>query len=82
LLSRNATLYDFYMDENQRSITVLVDKQARNIYLYLQDRDKEIYEEKQFLTRSTKSGTSFFEFLQSEGASLFTPSAWINIEMF
>jgi len=70
------------MDENQRSITVLVDKQARNIYLYLQDRDKEIYEEKQFLTRSTKSGTSFFEFLQSEGASLFTPSAWINIEMF
>ena len=70
------------MDENQRSITVLVDKQARNICLYLQDRDKEIYEEKQFLTRSTKSGTSFFEFLQSEGASLFTPSAWINIEMF
>jgi hypothetical protein len=70
------------MDENQRSITVLVDKQARNIYLYLQGRDKEIYEEKQFLTRSTKSGTSFFEFLQSEGASLFTPSAWINIEMF
>jgi len=70
------------MDENQRSITVLVDRQARNIYLYLQGRDKEIYEEKQFLTRSTKSGTSFFEFLQSEGASLFTPSAWINIEMF
>jgi hypothetical protein len=70
------------MDENQRSITVLVDKQARNIYLYLHNRDKEIYEEKEFLTRSTKTGTSFFEFIQNEGASLFTPSAWINIEMF
>jgi hypothetical protein len=69
------------MDENQRSITVLADKQARNIYLYLQDRDKEIYEESEFKTRSTKTGRSFFEFIQSEGASLLTPSAWINIEM-
>ena len=70
------------MNENQRSITVLVNKQARNIYLYLQDRDKELYEESDFRTRSTKTGKAFFEFLQREGACLLAPSAWINIEMF
>lgn len=69
------------MDDNQRLITVFVNKHARNIYLYLHDRDTEIYEESEFKTRSTKTGTSFFEFIQSEGASLLTPSAWINIEM-
>ena len=69
------------MDDNQRLNTVFVNKHARNIYLYLHDRDKEIYEESEFKTRSTKTGTSFFEFIQSEGASLLTPSVWINIEM-
>ena len=70
------------MGENQRSITVLVNNQARNIYLYLHDRVKEVYEESDFHTRSTKTGKAFFEFIQSEGACLLAPSAWINIEMF
>lgn len=69
------------MDDNQRLITVFVNKHARNIYLYLHDRDTEIYEESEFKTRFTKTGKSFFEFTESEGASLLTPSAWINIEM-
>jgi hypothetical protein len=69
------------MIENQREITVIVNRPDRNIYLYLIERDKAIYEESEFRTRTTKSGKAYFQFIQSEGASLFTPSAWINIEM-
>jgi len=69
------------MNENQREITVIVNRPDRNIYLYLIERDKAIYEESEFRTRTTKSGKAYFQFIQNEGASLFTPSAWINIEM-
>ena len=69
------------MIANQRLISVFVNKHARNIDLYLHNREKQIYAESQFLTHVAKTGSSFFEFLQSEGASLLTPSAWINIEM-
>ena len=69
------------MNENERAITVIVNRHDRNIYLYLIERDKAIYEESAFRTRTTKSGKAYFQFIQSEGASLFTPSAWINIEM-
>jgi len=69
------------MIENQREITVIVNRPDRNIYFYLIERDKAIYEESEFRTRTTKSGKAYFQFIQGEGASLFTPSAWINIEM-
>ena len=77
----NTPLYALFIDENQRLIAAFVDKHPRNIYLRLLDRDKEIYEKFEFKTRSTKSGIAFIEFTHAEGASVITPSAWINIEM-
>lgn len=70
------------MPDNERLITLIVDKLERSISLLLVDRDPQDFAESEFVTSSTKSGKSFFKFIHAEGAAVFTPSAWINIEMF
>ena len=69
------------MQENKRLITLFVNSFERSISVFLVDHDRQDFAESEFVTRSTKSGVSFFKFIHAEGATVFTPSAWINIEM-
>ena len=66
--------------ENQQLIRVLVDKKKRNLALYLVGLARQVFDESTFSTRVTKSGRTFFEFKQAEGASVFAPSSWLDIK--
>ena len=70
------------MPENERLINVFVNKLQRTISLFLVGRERQDYDESEFFTHCTKSGIAFIEFTHVGGASVITPSAWINIEMF
>jgi hypothetical protein len=65
---------------NQQLIRVLVDKKNRNIALYLDGLARQVFDESTFSTRVTKSGRTFFEFKQAEGASVYAPSSWLDIK--
>ena len=66
--------------ENQQLIRVLVDKKNRHLALYLVGLARQVFDESTFSTRVTKSGRAFFEFKQEEGASVYTPSSWLDIK--
>ena len=66
--------------ENQQLIRVLVDKEHRNLALYLDGLARQVFDESEFSTRVTRSGRAFFEFKQEEGASVYTPSSWLDIK--
>jgi hypothetical protein len=70
------------MDEESQMILLGVHTVKRCVSLFLVDREVQTYTESEFSTRATKSGKAFFEFIQTEGASLFTPIAWIVVKMF
>ena len=60
-------------------IELKVNKQSRTVSLLLVGLESEIYAEKEFMTRATKSGRSYFDFSQNEGASVLTQSAWVKV---
>ena len=70
------------MPINERLITLIVDRFKCSLSLLLFDRDTQDFAESEFITSSTKSSKSFFKFIYTERAAVFTPSAWIDIQMF
>ena len=66
--------------ENPLLIRVLVDKKKRNLALHLVGLARQVFDESTFSTRVTKSGRTFFEFKQAEGASVYAPSSWLDIK--
>jgi len=62
-----------------KTIELKVNKQSRTVSLLLVGLESEIYAEKEFITRATKSGRSYFEFIQEKGASVLAPSAWVKV---
>jgi hypothetical protein len=62
-----------------KTIELEVNRQSRTVSLSLVGLESEVYAESDFISRATKSGRSYFEFIQNEGASVFAPSAWVKV---
>lgn len=62
-----------------KTIELEVNRQSRTVSLSLVGLESEVYAESDFISRTTKTGRSYFEFIQSEGASVLAPSAWVKV---